>query len=412
MKILKGSQGIALVVVIMVMVILLSITGASLLFSTLNLKTASNLKSAGGAIHVADAGIQHALALIPSGTEFDALLTGSVTGFPCASPCNGVTNKPALTGSLSGYTYKVEAENDSESGGPTNDSNKVVILTSTATGPNNSSKRKIKAYIGRSTSSWVPPGAIYLPSTVSQSEWDLAGNFLVTGKDTNYDSAVGPSAAIPGIAPTSTAVKNNIVSSLTAASKLNNVQGLSYSPGPPIVPSVSTTNTQIDVNQIAQGFIDAASPTNKYPNGLTRSANDCPNPPSLQPPTCIFGTDLAPKITYINDGASLYGTVTGSGVLIVKGRVVLGENFNFHGLVIHLLPATQPADAVLEFTMEGNAKIYGSLILGPQGEELEFTMKSNSKLYYSSQAITMLRNTWASLLPQPARLIAWNEVMQ
>lgn len=67
---LKNNRGIALAIVIMIMAVLLSITGASLLFSSLNIKTASNLKAGAGAIHAADAGIQHALALIPDGTNF------------------------------------------------------------------------------------------------------------------------------------------------------------------------------------------------------------------------------------------------------------------------------------------------------------------------------------------------------
>src|SRR3989304_5797901 len=97
---LKSNQGIAMVVVLAVIVILLSITGASLLLSGLNLKTASNLRTGGGAIHVADAGVQHALGVIPSGTIFNLFLTGSFmgTGFSCGTPCDG-TNNPPLTGS-------------------------------------------------------------------------------------------------------------------------------------------------------------------------------------------------------------------------------------------------------------------------------------------------------------------------
>src|SRR3990167_7893730 len=97
---LKNNQGIAMVVVIVMMVILLSITGASLLLSGLNLKTASNLRTGGGAIHVADAGVQHALGVIPSGTNFTYGAGANVvptTVFPDAT---------------SGYSYVVTATNN------------------------------------------------------------------------------------------------------------------------------------------------------------------------------------------------------------------------------------------------------------------------------------------------------------
>src|SRR3972149_1330733 len=154
---LKNDQGIAMVMVIAMMVILLSITGAALLFSGLSLKSAANLKTGNVAIHAADAGIQHALAVIPVGMDFDTLLAGSVSGFAL------VSGQPTLTGSLSGYTYTVVAENDTTVTGETttNDANSIIIFTSTATGPNGS-QRKIKAYVGRS-SVYVPPGPIYLP---------------------------------------------------------------------------------------------------------------------------------------------------------------------------------------------------------------------------------------------------------
>src|SRR3989338_2297652 len=50
---LKSDRGIALVMVLAVMLILLSITGGALLLSGLNAKTASNVKTGGGAIHAA-----------------------------------------------------------------------------------------------------------------------------------------------------------------------------------------------------------------------------------------------------------------------------------------------------------------------------------------------------------------------
>src|SRR5213594_2680624 len=115
----NSRKGLGLVVVLMIMALFISLTGASLSLSQLNLKASANLKGGTAALQAADAGIHHALAKIPAGGDFDSLLTGGVAGFPCypASPCNGSSNKPTLTGSLAGYAYTVEVTNDTTAGG-------------------------------------------------------------------------------------------------------------------------------------------------------------------------------------------------------------------------------------------------------------------------------------------------------
>src|SRR5438093_1772555 len=167
--IFRNQCGFSLVVVIIVLALLLWVTGAGLFFSSLNLKSTNNLKGGTSAMQAADAGIQHALALIPAGGDFNSFWAGTGSAnFPCKNSsgatgtCDGTNYKPTLTGSLAGYAYTVEVTNDATVGGETvtNDINKIVILTSTATGPNGS-KRKVRAYVGRTP--WLPPGTIYLP---------------------------------------------------------------------------------------------------------------------------------------------------------------------------------------------------------------------------------------------------------
>src|SRR5438094_774298 len=117
--ILRNERGLTLAIVLMMMVVLLSITGAGLLFSSLNLKASANLKGGTAAMQAADAGIQHALAAIPAGGDFDSFWTGTgLTNFPCKNSsgttgtCNGTTYKPTLTGSINGYSYTAVVEND------------------------------------------------------------------------------------------------------------------------------------------------------------------------------------------------------------------------------------------------------------------------------------------------------------
>src|SRR5438093_12587456 len=130
--ILRNELGLTLAIVLMMMVVLLSITGAGLLFSNLNLKASANLKGGTVALQAADAGIQHALAAIPAGGDFDSLLTGGVSGIPCypTSPCNGSSNNPTLTVSINGYSYTAVVENDTTVSGvtATGDVNKTGML--------------------------------------------------------------------------------------------------------------------------------------------------------------------------------------------------------------------------------------------------------------------------------------------
>src|SRR5574341_1046212 len=233
----KNNRGIALAIVIMIMAVLLSITGASLLFSSLNIKTASNLKAGAGAIHAADAGIQHALALIPDGANFTY-----------GSGATLVPLRPFPT-SMSGYSYVVTAKNNPSSSASTS----TATLTSVATGPNGS-KRVVEAYIGRSTGSWAPPGTIYLPGQPANVEATFNGNsFLISGNDTNPGQAVGSGSAGPivGIATTD----SNTTTGITGPSGSLGSNQYSQVTGQGGNPSVVTLSSSLDVNQLANNLL-------------------------------------------------------------------------------------------------------------------------------------------------------------
>jgi len=390
----SGERGIAIIVATIIMVLLLSITGAALLFSGLNLKSAANLKAGSGALHVADAGIQHALAIIPAGLEFDALLAGSVSGFPL------VSSKPTLTGSLSGYTYTVVAENDpSDSGGATDDTNKIVMLTSTATDPNGS-KRKIKAYIGRS-SVFVPPGAIYIPGAPQNIRTGFTGSaFRVSGNDTLIGGAVGSGSAspVPGIATTDSGTTNEITgpSGSLSSSQYGQVTGQGSSP------SVTTTTSTLNVQTVADNIINQGS------EGVNMQTLSAGNYTSGE-----WGTSTLPKITRITGGGitTLAGTLTGYGVIIVEGNVKIQGDFNFKGLLI-----TQGKIDVKGDNDPGTATLWGALLVkdggAPETADANFKVGGAAKLYYSSQALSVVTSNWGSTLPKAAKVIAWHEMMQ
>ncbi len=84
--ILKTKQGMALVVVLMVMLILLSITGAGLLFSGLDLKTTSQHRTGTTAFYATEAGLSHAWRELENGDGVNDFATVFSSGPTAVSP--------------------------------------------------------------------------------------------------------------------------------------------------------------------------------------------------------------------------------------------------------------------------------------------------------------------------------------
>jgi len=356
-------------------------------------------------------------------------------GFSCSgTSCNGSTLKPTLTGSLSGYSYTVVAENDpAESATPTTDSNQRITVTSTARDSNNSTTRKVIAYIGRSTSSWVPPGAIYVPGgSSSDADFNTTGTFFISGNDTNYSvdsnndgradsTSAGPNSPIYGVAALYDSMVSEFLSSLSSSERAK-VQGNGYNAGTsPITPSVFKATTSFSVSELANAFKSQPLAV-PYNSGLHLTQTDCPpRPPEPTNAACKLGTDASPQITYINGATSTIkfdpnSTVTGSGVLILDGKANIFGNFEFHGIVISLAAGARGDESTedkLKLRLRNDARIFGTVLLGPTNDDLKFDIKDNAAVYYSSQAIKLVQDRWSTCcIPQIPKLIAWQEVMQ
>ena len=100
----KDSKGFALLTVIFMMAILSAYISTDLSISLVKSKIAGNFKLATRAVQVADAGLQHALAVTPWVWDFDDQLN---CGTP---PCTLVSTTSFPAGS--GFSYTVTAEND------------------------------------------------------------------------------------------------------------------------------------------------------------------------------------------------------------------------------------------------------------------------------------------------------------
>ena len=358
-NLLGNSRGIALAVVIFIVAVLLTVTGTSLLFSGLDLKVTTALKTGTTALQIADSGIQHALAVIPAGTTF---------------PYNSATEVVPLTAhpTIAGFSYSVTAANTA--------GNTQAILTSTAIGPNGT-RKVIVAYVARGG---YGLGATSLPgSSAPNTETTFSGtSFSINGAD-NCNSA----PAVPGIVVTDPSLVTEITNDTTsdgglAADQMVNVIGAGGSPSVVTIPPLSQT-----VSEIANAYLNL-SHTDLA--GGNYSSND------------NWGTSGSPRITRITGNAQIQGTIEGYGVLIVDGALDVQGNFTFHGLVI------ARGDIQVQFT--GNAGIYGSVILAESSfydPTVELDVRGNATIRFDSCALSPA-DSWVSL-PKKAKLLAWQE---
>ena len=356
---LKSDRGLALVVIIFVGAILLTLTGASLLFSSMNLKATSAMKDGTIALQVADTGIHHALALIPSGDTFPYSSTTEVVP---------LTVHPGITG----FSYSVTAINTN--GGT------QAILTSTAQGPNGT-RKVVVAYVSRGN---FGLGATSLPgSTASATETTFAGtSFSINGND-NCSAA----PAVPGIVVTDPVLATELTNETTsdgglASNQKDLVTGAGGTPSVVTIQPLSQT-----VSQIADAYLNL-SHTDLA--GGNYSGND------------NWGTSGSPRITRITGDADIQGTIEGYGVLIVDGALEIQGNFTFHGLVI--------ARGDIQVQITGNAGIYGSVMLAESSyydPTVELDVRGNAHIRYDSCALAAA-NGWVPL-PKAAKLVAWQE---
>ena len=356
---LKSDRGLALVVVILVGAILLTLTGASLLFSSLDLKATSTMKDGTIAFQVADTGIHHALAVIPSGDTFPYSSTTEVVPS---------TVHPSITG----FSYSVTAIN--VNGGT------QAILTSTAQGPNGT-RKVVVAYVSRGN---FGLGATSLPgSTAPSTETTFSGTaFSINGND-NCNAA----PAVPGIVVTDPVLATEITNSTTsdgglASNQINLVTGAGGIPSVTTIQPLSQT-----VSQIADAYLNL-SHTDLSGGQYSGNGN--------------WGTSGSPRITRITGNADIQGTIEGYGVLIVDGALGVQGNFTFHGLVI--------ARGDVQVQITGNAGIYGSLMIGGSTEpdpDYELDVRGNAHIRFDSCALAAA-NGWVPL-PKAAKLVAWQE---
>lgn len=377
-RLLKDSQGMALVVVVFIVTILLTLTGASLLFSQMELKKTSNYKTGTSAFHVADAGIESAKAEVSS-KSFDSVLAGA-DGNKGSTSDNGILSLGASV-AFNGGAYEVRVtDNDDGDGDDWHDTDGKVYVTST--GKFAGSTRVVRVLVSRANLNFN--AAITVID--EKCETHQGGSATVTGLDYTYNPsqqnnpirASGPD--VHAIARSCTTIEDDI-------KKPNQITGSGASPD---ITSDIGSLTLASIQSIRDDLISRADIV--YHGSTTLNGG-------------TLGTRDDPKITYVDDTLVLEGNVTGAGFLIVDKDFEVKGNFTFEGIILVGICPTCPG----RIKGTGNGKVYGAIVLAnpasSHDEEARLEdMTGNSSVYYSTYGIGLaLRRTF--------KTVGWQEVM-
>ena len=104
-----------------------------------------------------------------------------------------------------------------------------------------------------------------------------------------------------------------------------------------------------------------------------------------------WGTEAAPQIVYADATAGnikFAGTISGYGILVVRGSLEISGNFKFRGLVIAYNDVTIEKDTLALTT--GTPDIIGGVLMAGNPNS-RFEMKGNDKIVYSKDALEMAK---------------------
>ena len=371
----QSQRGITLVIVIFALATFMMVAASGLIVASAGSKATRNYRGATQVHFVAESAVSEAVQLMngPGVIHFEndivdhwGTLWGTLPlGFPSGS----------------GYSYVAAVT-------PGADPQNQGRLTATADGPEGA-RNIVVALLLRSNVPSTAPGAIYL-ATDAPTNANFNGNaWALDGNDRNYSGGPGPGAPVPGLSTRTDANTQEAIDSLNAA-QLDNVTGLGYSAGPPLVPSVMTSPAAPTTAMLTQMIED-----------ILAISGALPQPSNELVGNLVFGTTAAPKVTYF-DGDTVIkaaGTVDGAGIMIVKGDLTIKGDLDFKGLILVLGQTAVTGDT----EVTGNATLYGSLWTN----DINLVVGGSAVIQYSTQALALANMVVpGNILPSPMRVTA------
>lgn len=420
---LAEPRGLAFPLALMALMLLATLALALLSMSSVEPLISKNLADATQARFAAEAGIEWAFNILRASLDWDSFLTG-------AAPTRGavlivdspIPGKPASAG-----TYTVRVRNDSlagdqlitgvleDPGGPTDDTNSVLILT--AVGSAGRGSRTLQAVLRRIE---LPPVAAALAIPGNKATVSLSGSFEIDGHDWTPDGASGPCAPVFGITvssvlPASAPGANEASVESALGPALANVKGKRQDPAGPesgtntVAPDAALTPSQL------QSFVGAARKADIVLEGGDLSFNDLgADCAASWSSSACWGTADRPKVIYFKGNLAsatsrlqISGGSEGHGVLIVEdGELSISGSFRWHGPIV-----VTGSRIGVSFLGGGSQTVYGAVIFNDTasdpGPGKGLLISGNTRLRYSCRALEQAR-----LARKLVILRSWREIAQ
>jgi hypothetical protein len=375
------DNGFALLSALLLLILGLTLGAASLVYSTLDLKSTSHYVTGNQALFAAEAGVVHSLSNI---NRVGVIDFGNDVVDRWAEVLG--TETLAVPGHPDVH-YEVQASAD-----PADPINRGIL---TAVGLAPLRARRILRITLRKDAFAGGPGAIHLAPDAMDSSF-RGNTFEVDGNDHDAFGALTGGSAVPGISTRNDAVTDSVTDSLGWSQK-DNVRGLGFSLDP-LKPSVETTGgpSVSDLDNIVSEILET-------PGAFTTDV-------STYTGGDVFGTLDSPQITHMtSDGVQLNGDASGAGILVVDGSLTINGNLDFVGWI--LVRGNTIINTDVDTNVVGNATIMGTLWTG----NLQIQVGGSAIIDYCSSCLQMIDGLAppdkVNLVPRPMVVTSWQEIL-
>jgi len=371
LKLVKNQDGYMLVAALTLLTGLTLLGTTAYILSSTDIKVGTNFKNSQQVLQVAMAGGERARELLrqenvttgDSSTFNDELNKSSRKG--ANGTLDGYTattdDEAIATGTINGIAYSAYVTNDSLDGtSNVTDSNKQVMITTVATKASDNSKAVVQTVV-RLYTGVSSPATIY-------SKGDVTGNgssLTINGNDEcGVESALAP-----------------IYTKSPAATSLNGTPTLTGSPSTP-----QTGSLDLGI----QAMIDALKSSATY--NLTEDTQNANYGTSTSYKTVYSNTNNPPNV----NGLKL-NNVTGYGLLLVEGDLVLGGGFTWYGPILVTGSVTLNGGG-------GGINIHGQILSGTS-TLTDVTINGGNVINYNSCDI---KKAFAT---QPLTVVNWKQTL-
>jgi hypothetical protein len=379
----RAERGLAMAITLFALATLLMAAATASLIASADMHATRNYRAASQAHFVAESGISHVIQVVNGIGVVDfknEIVDNWGTVFGTASRDFGVD----------GYRYSVAVFQDAA------DPSNRGYFRATGTGTDGS-QNVVVARILRANIPNTAPGAVYLASQANTNATFNGDAWQVSGNDYNYTGGMGSASPVPGISTRTDANTQEAIDSLNNQ-QMNNVTGLGYQAGPPIVPSLATSPAAPTPDQLSEIVDTLLSQPNVVTNNSSTLAGNQ-----------VFGLPQNPRITYFPQSVTVKGTgtVSGAGIMIVDGDLDIKGDLNFKGLIIVRGKTSVTADSESQVT--GNATLYGSLWTN----DINLVVGGSAIIRYSTQALALANLTVVTgALPAPVQVVSLADCAQ